>query len=193
MFAPADADSRVRSPKEDSAFKRAIPSPRPPSRGVKRPARRNCGVRRRSEAAVGSARHGFRRAVINESGDTRPRLDSLCCCAGTECSVLLNLWPSARCATRWLRTMGSGAWRHGKSATGTCISMKFDFEGLSGNSTCMSPTTRHQQAIYLDHDKARLLDELSRESRIPKAVLLREAVDDLLIKHRKLKPPRKKV
>ena len=56
----------------------------------------------------------------------------------------------------------------------------------------MSPTTRHQQALYLDHDKAKLLDELSAETRIPKAVLLREAVDDLLMKHGKLKAPRKK-
>lgn len=56
----------------------------------------------------------------------------------------------------------------------------------------MTPTTRHQQALYLDHDKARLLDELSAETRIPKAVLLREAVDDLLVKHGKFKPSRSK-
>jgi hypothetical protein len=36
---------------------------------------------------------------------------------------------------------------------------------------------------------AQLLDELSAQTRIPKAVLLREAVDDLLMKHGKLKPP----
>jgi predicted DNA-binding protein len=58
----------------------------------------------------------------------------------------------------------------------------------------MGPTTRHQQALYLDHEKAELLDELSAETRIAKAVLLREAVDDLLLKHGKLKAatPRKK-
>ena len=50
----------------------------------------------------------------------------------------------------------------------------------------MGPTTRHQQALYLDHEKAQLLDELSAETRIAKAVLLREAVDDLLVKHGKL-------
>lgn len=55
----------------------------------------------------------------------------------------------------------------------------------------MSPTTRHQQAIYLDHDKAELLNELSAETRIPKAVLMREAIDDLLVKHGMLKPPSK--
>jgi predicted DNA-binding protein len=47
----------------------------------------------------------------------------------------------------------------------------------------------HQQPLYLEPEKAQLLDELSAETRIPKAVLLREAVDDLLMKHGKLKPP----
>ena len=51
----------------------------------------------------------------------------------------------------------------------------------------MAQTTRHQQALYLDHEKAKLLDNLSDETRVPKAVLLREAVDDLLIKYKKLK------
>ncbi len=55
----------------------------------------------------------------------------------------------------------------------------------------MGPTTRHQQAIYLDHDKADLLDELSAETRIPKAALMREAIDDLLVKYGKLKARRK--
>ena len=56
----------------------------------------------------------------------------------------------------------------------------------------MGKTTKHQQALYLEHDKAALLDELSEKTRIPKAVLLREAVDDLLVKHEMLKPPRRK-
>ncbi len=55
----------------------------------------------------------------------------------------------------------------------------------------MGPTVRRPQPIYLDDDKRELLDELSAETRIPKAVLLREAVDDLLVKHGKLKPPSK--
>ena len=33
----------------------------------------------------------------------------------------------------------------------------------------MGPTTLHQQALYLDHEKAQLLDELSAETRITKA------------------------
>ncbi len=51
----------------------------------------------------------------------------------------------------------------------------------------MAKTTRNQQSIYLDQDKARLLDELSRETRVPKAVLLRESVDYLLVKYKKLR------
>jgi len=54
----------------------------------------------------------------------------------------------------------------------------------------MGKTTRHQQALYLDHDKADLLSRLSGQTRIPKAVLLREAVDDLLVKHKMLKSER---
>jgi hypothetical protein len=52
----------------------------------------------------------------------------------------------------------------------------------------MAPTTKHQQLILLEHEKAALLDELSAQTRIPKQVLLREAVDDLLVKHKKVKP-----
>jgi hypothetical protein len=55
----------------------------------------------------------------------------------------------------------------------------------------MTPRKLHAQPIYLEPDKAELLAELSVETRIPKAVLLREAVDDLLVKHRKLKAPRR--
>ena len=43
------------------------------------------------------------------------------------------------------------------------------------------------QSLYLEPPKAALLDSLAAETRIPKAVLLREAVDDLLLKHKKLK------
>jgi hypothetical protein len=56
----------------------------------------------------------------------------------------------------------------------------------------MGPTTRHQQALHLDHEKSQLLDELSTETRIAKAVLLREAVDDLLVKHGKPKATARK-
>lgn len=39
------------------------------------------------------------------------------------------------------------------------------------------------QTIYLEPEKAELLDGLSTQTRVPKAVLLREAVDDLLLKY----------
>jgi hypothetical protein len=42
------------------------------------------------------------------------------------------------------------------------------------------PTTRHQQLILLDHDKADMLDALARNGGVPKQTLLREAVDILL-------------
>jgi Ribbon-helix-helix domain len=47
----------------------------------------------------------------------------------------------------------------------------------------MTPTTKHQQLILLEHEKAELLEKLAEKSRVPKQVLLREAVDDLLAKH----------
>jgi hypothetical protein len=54
----------------------------------------------------------------------------------------------------------------------------------------MGKTKRHQQAIYLDHDKAKLLDKLAAQTRLAKQVLLRDAVDFLLEKHGLLKPPK---
>ena len=56
----------------------------------------------------------------------------------------------------------------------------------------MGKTLRNQQSIYLDHEKAALLDELAAETRIAKQVLLREAVDLLLEHHGKLKTKRRK-
>jgi predicted DNA-binding protein len=47
------------------------------------------------------------------------------------------------------------------------------------------------QSLYLEPAKSSLLDQLSDETRIPKAVLLREAVDDLLVKYKKLKLPKR--
>lgn len=50
----------------------------------------------------------------------------------------------------------------------------------------MAPATqKHKQLILLEPRQAVLLDELAAETRIAKQVLLREAVDDLLSKHRK--------
>jgi hypothetical protein len=56
----------------------------------------------------------------------------------------------------------------------------------------MGKTKRHQQPIYLDHDKATLLDKLSQSTRVPKQEYLREAVNLLLGKYELLKPKRKK-
>lgn len=52
----------------------------------------------------------------------------------------------------------------------------------------MTPIIRkRQQLLLLEPKKALLLGELAAETRIPKQVLLREAVDDLLAKHGKLR------
>jgi Ribbon-helix-helix domain len=51
---------------------------------------------------------------------------------------------------------------------------------------------KHSQPLYLEPDRAALLDELAADTRIAKAVLLREAVDDLLTKFKKLKVPKRK-
>jgi len=56
----------------------------------------------------------------------------------------------------------------------------------------MVKRNKNLQSLYLELDRAALLDELAAETRIPKAVLLREAVDDLLIKYKKLKVPKRK-
>jgi predicted DNA-binding protein len=50
---------------------------------------------------------------------------------------------------------------------------------------------KHMQSLYLEPEKAEMLDRLSTQTRIPKAALLREAVDDLLTKHGELKAKRK--
>jgi hypothetical protein len=44
------------------------------------------------------------------------------------------------------------------------------------------------QSLYLEPDRTDLLDELAADVRLPKSILLREAVDDLLVKYRMLKP-----
>jgi predicted transcriptional regulator len=47
------------------------------------------------------------------------------------------------------------------------------------------------QTLYLESDRAEMLDALAEKTRLPKAILLREAVDDLLIKHKVLKEPKR--
>jgi predicted DNA-binding protein len=55
----------------------------------------------------------------------------------------------------------------------------------------MAPRKLHAQSIYLEPERAKALDALATQTRIPKAVLLREAVDDLLQKYKVLKPKRR--
>jgi predicted DNA-binding protein len=54
----------------------------------------------------------------------------------------------------------------------------------------MSNKNRLAAQLYLDHDKATLLDELSKQTRVPKQAYLREALDDLLVKYKMLKAPK---
>jgi len=55
----------------------------------------------------------------------------------------------------------------------------------------MGRTTQHTQNIYLAHDRAALLDELSAKLGRPKSALMREAIDALLVKYRMLRTPKK--
>ena len=62
---------------------------------------------------------------------------------------------------------------------------KLTLSEYSFNIQPMSPRKLHAQPIYLESEKAGLLDQLSSEVHRSKADLLREAVDDLLVKHGK--------
>ena len=48
----------------------------------------------------------------------------------------------------------------------------------------MGRTKRKPETIYIDHEKFERLRQLSGTTRIPRAVLWREALDDLLTKHK---------
>jgi Ribbon-helix-helix domain len=50
----------------------------------------------------------------------------------------------------------------------------------------MGKTKRKQHSVYLDPDRHELFVRLAKQTRIAQAVLLREAVDDLLRKYRML-------
>lgn len=56
----------------------------------------------------------------------------------------------------------------------------------------MGKTKRSVEVAYLDPEKLELLKRLAADTRIPRAVLMREAVDDLLAKHGMLKPAKRK-
>ncbi len=53
-------------------------------------------------------------------------------------------------------------------------------------------TTRTRDTLYLDADKFALLEQLAKNTRIPRAELSREAIDDLLVKYKLLKAPKRK-
>lgn len=57
----------------------------------------------------------------------------------------------------------------------------------------MGKTTRPGILTNLDAGKLEELNDLSAASRIPRSVLMREAVDDLLIKHKPKKSKKRKV
>ncbi len=44
------------------------------------------------------------------------------------------------------------------------------------------------QSLYLEPDRTELVDALAAKTRVLKSILLREAVDDLLVKYKMLKP-----
>lgn len=56
----------------------------------------------------------------------------------------------------------------------------------------MGKTTRVRDTLYIDAEKFERLQALAKTTRIPRAELLREAVDDLLVKHGALKGTKKK-
>jgi Ribbon-helix-helix domain len=51
-------------------------------------------------------------------------------------------------------------------------------------------TKRAFETVYLDHEKLDLFKQLAKDTRIPRAVLAREAIDDLLVKYKVLKAPK---
>jgi Ribbon-helix-helix domain len=56
----------------------------------------------------------------------------------------------------------------------------------------MGKTKRSVEVAYLDPEKLELLKRLAADTRIPRTVLMREAVDDLLAKYGLLKLPKRK-
>jgi predicted DNA-binding protein len=56
----------------------------------------------------------------------------------------------------------------------------------------MGKTTQRAFSVYLPPEIAAKFEDLAASTRIPKAELLREAVTDLLSKHKVLKPPKRR-
>ena len=67
-----------------------------------------------------------------------------------------------------------------------------DNELLVADTSYMGRTKRSVEVAYLDPDKHSLLKRLAAGTRIPKTVLVREAIDDLLVKYGVLKTPKRK-
>ena len=63
---------------------------------------------------------------------------------------------------------------------------------LVADTSYMGRTKRSVEVAYLDPDKHALLKRLAAGTRIPKTVLVREAIDDLLVKYGVLKTPKRK-
>jgi len=55
----------------------------------------------------------------------------------------------------------------------------------------MGKTKRAFETVYLDHEKLDLFKQLAKDTRIPRAALAREAIDDLLVKYKVLKAPKR--
>ncbi|MGA8708767.1 MAG: ribbon-helix-helix domain-containing protein [Steroidobacteraceae bacterium] len=55
----------------------------------------------------------------------------------------------------------------------------------------MGKTKRSVEVAYLDQEKLDLLKRLAAQTRIARSVLVREAIDDLLIKYKLLRAPRR--
>jgi Ribbon-helix-helix domain len=56
----------------------------------------------------------------------------------------------------------------------------------------MGKTKQSVEVAYLDPAKLELLKRLASKTRIARTVLVREAIDDLLVKYGLLKPPKRR-
>jgi predicted transcriptional regulator len=56
----------------------------------------------------------------------------------------------------------------------------------------MGKTKRIAESLYLDREKSNLLRQLAERTRIARTVLMREAIDDLLVKYKVLKLSKRK-
>jgi hypothetical protein len=61
--------------------------------------------------------------------------------------------------------------------------MRVEGRGLKAQSNGMGKTKRKQEVVYVDHDKYASLVQLAKRTGIPRAVLWREALDDILMKY----------